>query len=391
MRHTARSIAAALFALFTFAWHSAGAQPPPATPYTWLQYAADGKPHVRVATADACPTVRADGIAIKMFELLAPAPQFAMKLCDAAVPAHASKITAGGVTLPRVPHTIRRIAVLGDSGCRIKGWTIQNCNDPAAWPFARIARAVASDRPDLIVHVGDYEYREAACPHGDARCANTPYGDTWAAWNVDFFKPAAPLFGAAPIVAARGNHEDCDRAGIGWSRYLAPEPSATCREHEAPAIVSFDNLRIVNVDSANSNEDNPIPQRFEAEERTADDAARGRETWLVTHRPPVAYLATHRFDDRNGRHLGAILAGHFHVFAALPFRGAPPTIIVGTGGDNLGPEEAAALAVVFRGTTEARFGYSLFERRGDGWTISERDPDGSEHRRCVLRKRTVHC
>ena len=65
------------------------------------------------------------------------------------------------------PH---RILVLGDTGCRIKGSFLQACNDPVAWPFAGLAKAAADLKPDLVIHLGDYLYRESACPQGNAGC-----------------------------------------------------------------------------------------------------------------------------------------------------------------------------------------------------------------------------
>ena len=60
----------------------------------------------------------------------------------------------------------QRIVVLGDTGCRLKGAALQACNDPAQWPFPQLAAAAASLKPDLVIHVGDYLYRESACPAG---------------------------------------------------------------------------------------------------------------------------------------------------------------------------------------------------------------------------------
>ena len=360
--------------------------------YSWLQYGADGMPHARVATASRmCPRLVADGVIIAMRGLIVPSEAFDHALCDAPVPRTAHAIRVGMTQLPAVPHHPTRIAVLGDTGCRIKGVIVQNCNDPVAWPFARIASAIARERPELIVHVGDYQYRESGCLSIDPRCGNTPFGDNWPAWNIDVFAPASPLFATAPILFARGNHEDCKRAGIGWSRYLAPDPSPICRDHEATAIVSFDNLRIANVDSANGDERNPDPTTFERDERGADAAANGRETWVLTHRPPLAYLAAHAAADPNGPHIAAILAGHIHTFAALPYPGAPPTLILGTGGDLLSFGETSEITSVANAVNETHFGYSIFERTSDGWNVTLHDPDGAVRRRCVLRARTLHC
>ncbi len=85
-----------------------------------------------------------------------------------------------------------RVLVLGDTGCRIKGTTTQACNDPAQWPFPALAEAAARLKPDLVIHVGDYLYRENACPVTDAGCAGTPFGDNWPTWAADFFTPRRP-------------------------------------------------------------------------------------------------------------------------------------------------------------------------------------------------------
>ena len=119
-------------------------------------------------------------------------------------PRHA---TVDGVPVPALADQLRRIVVIGDTGCRLKGTFVQACNDPVKWPFATVARLAAARHPDLVIHVGDYHYRETPCPAGDAGCAGSPYGDNWAVWQRDFFIPAAPLLAAAPWVLVRGNHE----------------------------------------------------------------------------------------------------------------------------------------------------------------------------------------
>ena len=81
-------------------------------------------------------------------------------------------------------------------------------------------------RPDLVIHVGDYHYRENACPAGNAGCAGSPWGYGWDAWEADVFAPARRLFAAAPWIVVRGNHESCNRAGQGWWRFLDPRPLA---------------------------------------------------------------------------------------------------------------------------------------------------------------------
>ena len=131
-----------------------------------------------------------------------------------------------GCRFPLLPNEIKQIVVIGDTGCRLKGTFTQDCNDPVKWPFAVVARLAAARRPDLVIHVGDYHYRETACPDTQPGCAGSPHGDNWAVWQKDFFNPAAPLLAAAPWVLVRGNHELCSRGGHGWFRLLDPHPEA---------------------------------------------------------------------------------------------------------------------------------------------------------------------
>ena len=65
------------------------------------------------------------------------------------------------------------------------------------WFFAEVAQAAHRAKPNLVIHVGDYRYR-------DQKIA-----DKWEYWEADFFVPASNLLAAAPWIAARGNHDVC--------------------------------------------------------------------------------------------------------------------------------------------------------------------------------------
>ena len=216
--------------------------------------AEEGRPVARAITsAAACPVLVADGGLLPM-TTRAPAatlplrptrsaPEdskpsaFPVRVCEATLPAGTIRASVGDRSLPIVRATPRRIVVIGDTGCRMK-WSergFQACNDTSAWPFAQVAAAAAAAGPDLVIHVGDYHYRENACPAGNADCAGSPWGYGWDAWNADLFTPARPLLAAAPWVVVRGNHESCDRAGQGWWRLLDPRPLAPDRDCNDPA------------------------------------------------------------------------------------------------------------------------------------------------------------
>src|SRR5260370_28786262 len=195
----------------------------------WVQVGPDGTSSVRAITEDACPSVTFDGKPMPMSVRSAPGrsfgdvkpAQFPVRGCEAMMPGDAVAAVLDGKALPLPRPNPQRILVFGDTGCRLAtGNATQDCNDINAWPFPKIAAMAAAARPDLVIHVGDYHYREGACPADSAGCAGRPWGYGWDAWNADFFAPAAPLFAAAPWVMVRGNHEDCSRAGEGWFRFL---------------------------------------------------------------------------------------------------------------------------------------------------------------------------
>ncbi|HTD37897.1 MAG TPA: metallophosphoesterase [Candidatus Limnocylindrales bacterium] len=379
----------------------------------WLQYAADGAPHARaVVTGTACPAASADGRPLTMTVRAERAPSFDDTVCDAAVESHAKHIRIGDRELPAPARDPRTVVVLGDTGCRINKVAAQACADPAEWPFPATARSIAAVHPDLVVHVGDYLYRENACPLL-ARCAGSPYGDAAAAWYADFLTPAAPIFASTPVVLVRGNHEECDRNGAGWFRYLDPRGSAACMDATEPYAVDLGDLRIVAFDSAVaedrkvSADRTAIYRRQFAEvgklaARADDRPVRARpvplERWFVTHRPPYT-----NDDERSAMGdalapFDAVLAGHIHFFGAMNVASMPPLLINGEGGTKLDPNYAPLLGLAIgdlhaEGRTfgSSHFGFAVYTRRGNDWSISLRDVDGTERTRCTLANRTVRC
>jgi hypothetical protein len=199
----------------------------------WVQAVANGYEARLATTAAVCPALTTDKGEVAMI-MRAPAGAAFPLVCAAPLSPGLASARIGATVLPVPMAQPQRILVLGDTGCRIKGAALQACNDPTAWPFPQLAEAAAKLKPDLIIHLGDYLYRESACPPGNAGCAGSPWGDNWVSWQADFYAPAAPLLAAAPIVLVRGNHEDCLRAGLGWLRLQGPsgfDPAAPCTPH----------------------------------------------------------------------------------------------------------------------------------------------------------------
>jgi Calcineurin-like phosphoesterase len=205
----------------------------------WVQLIGPGRDaSIRVITDGApCPMLKADGADLPMqvrakpgrlFKrgTRVPRAEFEVLVCEAIAPPGKASVLLDGKPLPVPPADIRRIVVFGDTGCRIKKTKIQDCK--LDWPYEMLASHAAQAHPDLIIHVGDYLYRES-CTAGKAKCPKTQTGYGWDVWNEDFFTPSAPLFAAAPWIMVRGNHETCVRAGEGWFRFLDhARPAAEC-------------------------------------------------------------------------------------------------------------------------------------------------------------------
>src|SRR3954467_6552880 len=278
-------------------------------------------------------------------------PGFEILICEANLSQGVRSASIGGTRVPVPPRQLKKIAVIGDTGCRIKcdsdgKCDVQNCNDPKKWPFATVAAKVAQEHPDVVIHVGDYHYREAACPADEQKkCGGSPFGDNWPAWQAGFFDPAAPLPAAAPWVAVRGNHEDCKRAGQGWFRLLdiGPVP-ATCNDDPAPFGVTLPGLQLLVLNTSKAG-DEPAGFYSKAyEDLNGLAAASAAPSWLLSHHPLWAFIqdkkklipVTDELQNDSGNNLDAnvrlVMAGHIHLFEALAFAPTPPRAPSGGGG-----------------------------------------------------------
>jgi hypothetical protein len=386
----------------------------------WSQYGGHGAVEARVVTDDpACPALIADGGSLPMTERAAPSAAFAVHVCVATIPAGAKHVSAGGRDLPVPVAKPRHIVVFGDTGCRLKGPVVQDCSDENSWPFRKVAEHAARENPDLMIHVGDYLYRETPCPPGDRRCAGTPWGDNWPAWNADFFTPGARLLGKTVWLMARGNHEDCARAGIGWTTLLGHDPvTPSCNPHEGPLLADLDGVKLAVLDDNSANEDKLDPEAALALKRDIASAMKAKVDWLVTHHPfrgvskpdksgggqsmkgaNATLLAA--LDGTDEAPLTLMLAGHIHNFQIENYAGtAAPQLVVGEGGDNLDTQVPALLTglvsggmTIRRGMSLPGFGYIVLDRVGESrdWKITVHAADGAVLRHCALTARNLTC
>jgi hypothetical protein len=400
--------------------------PPVPTQAAWVQYVPGSGAEVR-ALGDAsgnCPAATVDGKALPMALRAAATADFPA-LCALMLPAHAKALSVNGQALGVPVDKPTRILVLGDTGCRIKGTYLQACNDPNAWPFAALAQAAAATKPDLVLHLGDYLYRESPCPAGNAGCAGSPWGDNWPSWAADFFVPAAPLLHAAPWVVVRGNHEDCYRGGPGFLRLLGPEAfdaAAACNAHLAPYLVSLGGKQAIAMIDSASAADTPLDEAavpgYVKDFAMLKDLAHGagaRELWFATHRPlwgvvtyngiPAGGNATMiaaAGDLSAFKAISLMLAGHIHTFESINYRNhrVPPQIVAGHGGDNLDVTPVDLRGTVFQGHSGVQvdnglsvggYGFLLMTRTAKGWSIQLYDSTGAPERQCSFDGKSLSC
>ncbi len=355
----------------------------------WVQYGARGELLARALTVGGtCPTLDVDGSILAMKLRGVPSEEFSINVCELKISDQVQKINLGELILPVPPKKIKKILILGDTGCRIKkhkkGYDIQNCNDPKAWPFAQLAKSAADWGPDLIIHVGDYHYREAPCPEKDSRCAGSKSGDNWPSWQDDFFSPVQALLRKAPWVFVRGNHESCARGGNGWSKFLDPHIySDICLEKSDPYWVKLGDHVLAVIDSA---EDTNIQTSLDAIEPPANAI-----TWMALHRPFLTKGADHEstttpaLNTNLQSKISVVFAGHLHNLSLNQFSdGRPPELITGNGGTQLTkPPKEMDKSDVYRHFAD--FGFLTLERKSsDSWALVEHDVTGKEVLHCTL-------
>jgi hypothetical protein len=382
-------------------------------PGPWVELGTNGALAIRsiVAVGSSCPQATADGVALPMQPRSSANREFPLVVCQALASAATAALTVGGLPVPALPTAIRRIVVIGDTGCRLKGSEVQDCNDPFSWPFATLARLAAGKKPDLVIHVGDYFYRETPCPERSPGCAGSPYLDHWPTWKLDLFDPAAPLLAAAPWVVVRGNHESCERGGQGWVRLLDPSPEfRECADQTEPYALHFGGLELLIFDSSGADDgtarENTLPTY------TAEVGG------LLTNVPPHAWLVTHRpFWALNGAGfalnateqaatrghvpptLDMVLSGHVHDFTSYAFGpNRPAQLVVGDSGDKSDalPQLPITGTVidgmpVQKSFALQRYGYFLLDQVEGGWDGALYGEDDRVLVHCRLRGRDIEC
>jgi hypothetical protein len=448
---TSAGLALSLIALGAYPAH--GQSYAQTTVNRWIQYGPNNTVLARAIVATTplqpitatCPPLSVDGMPVAMSVRSTPTTGFPVTECEAQVPPGHVTATIDGVALKLPVANPRRIVVVGDTGCRIKGTSIQACNDPTQFPLAAISNFVASFAPDMIVHVGDFYYREAACPAANAGngtttgCGNSPYGDNWASWNADWFTPAQPMMLAAPLALTRGNHESCARGNMGWFTLLdvaIPFTTAavSCAagstyDFTPPYIVKAGQVSLLMFDSSYANDSTVTPTDVSNYQSLLSGILpqATTETIFVTHKPAYGLIsatadASGNIDVTGGdvdeqalfangvpQPIKLLLSGHIHNYQAVQVnnKNYAPQLVIGNSGTLLDPQyvpgnqvgnvyqmPGAATQATVVGTADlSEFGFAVLDIVPGGYTANLYDLSGLPHGRCVvqLTTRTLAC
>ena len=336
------------------------------------------------------------------------------------------KIEKLTVTTPLKPklQNPKVIAIVGDTGCRLKEGSVfssyQDCNDPEAWPYPKVIESVQQAKPDLIIHVGDFHYREQCSPGKPCQKMSPSVGYEWAPWQLDFFEPSRKALASAPWLMARGNHEDCNRAFLGYKKLLvAKDWSQECLDFEEPQVVELGDLAIVNLDSSGISDFPEVSdqttvlwkKRLEAIDQKLKNT-KARHIWVITHKPIYglvklgqAYAPTNinlkkYFETASwSSKVELILSGHVHNTQLTTAAGSPLQVVLGNGGTTLESENptltAANLSAIGYNqgkVLDRKFGYVLI-RQGEGskYTLEFHLKEGNTLYSCHLENKGQDC
>ena len=244
---------------------------------------------------------------------------FPIRVCEASIPRdklHAQQqYYFGGKKVPVVSNEPSKFVVVGDTGLRSKPvnlgfgvcaegplmYGVHQCmknitkddidasnfeghfQDLSDWPLRTLMNRAVDENPDVLIHMGDFIYRQGPCPYpnnNNASCSgiNLPrrynfngsndereimnfvpgaWGDTFWTWWADFFYPSLEALSSVPWIALRGNHESCSRAGNGWFLLLSPDPypmdvvgGSHCFDHTEPRKISFQDEQFLIIDDS---------------------------------------------------------------------------------------------------------------------------------------------
>jgi hypothetical protein len=439
------------------AWPEEPQSPQPA--YVWVQLLPDTATGsagrlVRAIVTDGgqCPKIVVNSTDVAMHPRQPRVHwAFPVLLCEAAIDA-ASDARIGARHLPVRPNPADNVLVIGDTGCRTVHYgSNQACRDSTQWPFATVATsaaaAIGGDGRSVIIDLGDFHYREKPCSDSDPGCGGSPFGDNWATWEAEFFKPASPLLLQAPWVILRGNHENCARAGVGWTFFFAPpfqyekiDAARVCQDDLDPYRLTLrdaaagSRLVLIVLDTADAEDtyglaDSPNGKKGRCSyyrDKLKPLITGNAQFWLALHQP-LWFLGEEEESDEEGSaalprddcgktainairavltrsreaagHVHLVLSGDTHLFELFEpvARNLPFQLVAGNGGTRLislskkNPSETTKVLSSFRsfgveGSVLAisRHGFITLQRAGLRWDIELHDIHGEIIAKCKI-------
>ncbi|RDD34577.1 Calcineurin-like phosphoesterase [Wolbachia endosymbiont of Cylisticus convexus] len=313
--------------------------------YTWSQVIPENKLSIRaIIDNNMCPIAYVDDKKVEM--LSRSSINNTETVCELIVETNAQNISIDNIKVPVLAEKISKIAFIGDTGCRINMLFQQECNSIDSWPLKKNLDSIAFHKPDLIIHVGDYHYRQTKC-RNTQKCGDI-YGYSKEAWYADWFEPAKDILTQSPFLFVRGNHESCNRAYEGWFRYLDSYPFSPKKCEDLVSSWSLDAgpITFFIFDSSSGEDIFTTQSTIDAFERQFDKLIQDKPTWFLTHKPlwrspkkEFLTLKSHgnltqieAFGDKFPSNVTTIVSGHIHIAQILLMDNVPDQIIVGNGG-----------------------------------------------------------
>ncbi|KRH79334.1 calcineurin-like phosphoesterase [Ferrovum sp. JA12] len=347
---------------------------------------------------------------------------FPVAVCELNWPTNTPRLMLDGRLLPHLPSAVKKVAIIGDTGCRIKApFAYQACNDVAKWPLKQVSLAIVKDKPDVLIHVGDYLYRESRCI--TLGCQGSVHGYGWDSWQADVFQPMQAMMASVPMVLVRGNHESCQRAGKGWYRFFDPYPyhpgQACINKRETVidnpySVVINQHTQWLIFDSAEIKEAHPdlnlsqFIQKMAALQRLLKPHY---QHWLLLHHPSLGYAYSRLLAWNGGTYevyqaiqktaiqpplmgqFDLFLQGHIHTFEISNYQepDLPINVVSGMGGTQLEdrfPENNLIGYAVETGVhikkqvNDQQFGYLIYTEESNAPQFIVKDAQGIVQQIC---------
>ena len=261
--------------------------------YYWFQIMPNNEHWFRVISEGiSCPSAVVDGKLVEMDIFEHQKKGFPILLCKLNIKDNIKKLVIGGINM-NIPkfYDFKKIGFIGNTGCQLNDKKVQNCYKD--WKFANIAFNLLNKKPDLLVHLGGYVYREKC--NDSTLCQGINTGDNWDAWKDDFFEPIKYLLESTPLIFTYGEQEKCDKMGNGWRLFFGDK--SYCSDEKNSFSVKIDDMLsylIINGAITKQNIENiNLIRRFDTIENI----------WVISSNP---FFACDKNDKISYNHLDSI-------------------------------------------------------------------------------------